>query len=253
MFGNAAAAASLVHAGLSAGGLSDHLAGLEACASLSNSGFGLNTSSTNLSDTSNPLVGLTTSSALASGRAYNSSNSSISNPSTLSNGTHYHNASPYSSHQNQTLNNFHPYQQSSSHYHSNYSTSSTGVSSHGYQDTLSNSFPGLGYPSSNPNSSSAQQRLFSNSSTTAAISSSANNLSESILTEASGLTSALLSSSSNISDKAPDFSSKIRKDSNYSPSNISSSFLPSSTVKIKTGKNIFCFNYLFTCWNISMN
>ena len=30
MFGNAAAAASLVHAGLSAGGLSDHLAGLEA-------------------------------------------------------------------------------------------------------------------------------------------------------------------------------------------------------------------------------
>ena len=242
MFGNAAAAASLVHAGLSAGGLSDHLAGLEACASLSNPGFGLNTSSTNLSDASNPLVGLATSSALASGRAYNSSNGSMSNPSTSSHSSHYHNSSPYSAHHNQTLNNFHPYQQTTSPYHNNYTSSSTGVSSLGYQDSLSTSFPGLTYPATNPNSSSVQQRLFSNSSATAAPLASANIAADSILTEENGLTSALLSSSSSRSDKGSDFQSKIRKESNYSPSNISSSFLPSSTVKIKTGINIY-INY----------
>ena len=241
MFGNAAAAASLVHAGLSAGGLSDHLAGLEACASLSNSGFGLSTSTSNFSDASNPLAGLTTTSALASSRIYNSSNGSMTNPTTSSNGSHYHSSIPYSSNQNQTLNNFHPYHQTSSPYHSNYTTSSTGVSSLGYQDSLSNSFPGLAYSASNPNSASVQQRLFSNPSSTATPSTSANITSDSILNEGSGLTSALLSSSSS-SDKSPDFQNKIRKNSNYSPSNISSSFLPSSTVKIKTGTNVFQFS-----------
>ena len=238
MFGNAAAAASLVHAGLSAGGLSDHLAGLEACASLSNSGFGLNTSTSNLSDASNPLASLTTTSALASGRIYNSSNGSISNPTTSSNVSHYHNSIPYSPNQNQALNNFHPYHQTSSPYHSNYTSSSTAVSSLGYQDSISNSFPGLAYPASNPNSASVQQRLFSNSSSAGTPSTTANITSDSILNEGSGLTSTLLSSSSSTSDKGPDFQSKIRKNSNYSPSNISSSFLPSSTVKIKTGTKI---------------
>jgi hypothetical protein len=229
MFGNAAAAASLVHAGLSAGGLSDHLAGLEACANLSNTGFGINTSNSTLAETTSPLVGLATSSVLASGRLGNHSNSSISNPSASSNNSHYHNSSPYSANQNHTLSNYHPYQQASSLYHNNYTTS--GMSS--YQDSLSNSFPGLTYPGTGHNHTSAQQRIFSNPSL-AAPSTSSNVTSDSILSDGNGLTS-LLSSSSSIAEKDSDFNRKIRKDSNYSPTNISSSFLPSSTVKIKTG------------------
>ena len=232
MFGNAAAAASLVHAGLSAGGLSDHLAGLEACASLSNTGFGINTANSNLSETPSPLVGLATSSVLASGRIGNHSNSSIPNTSTPSNISQYHNSSPYSVNQNHhTLSNCHPYQQASSLYHNNYTTS--GVSSLGYQDSLSNSFPGLTYPGAGSNHTSAQQRIFSNPSL-AAPSTSSNLTSDSILSDGNGLTS-LLSSSSTTTEKDLDFNTKIRKDSNYSPTNISSSFLPSSTVKIKTG------------------
>lgn len=234
MFGNAAAAASLVHAGLSAGGLSDHLAGLEACASLSNTGFGINTSSSALTETTNPLVGLATSSVLASGRIGNHSNGSICNPSTSSQNSQYNNSSPYSVHQNQTLSNCHPYHQAASLYHNNYSSTGS-LSSLGYQDSLSNSFVGAAYPGASSNHTSAQQRLFSSPSL-AAPSPSSNITSDSILSEGSALTSSVLpSASSSITDKDSDFSGKLRKETNYSPPNISSSFLPSSTVKIKTG------------------
>ena len=177
---------------------------------------------------------------------------SMSNPTTSSHSSHYHNSSPYSTHHNQTLNTFHPYQQTSSPYHNNYTSSSTGVSSLGYQDSISNSFPGLTYAATNPHSSSVQQRLFSNPTATPTPSASANITSDHILTEENGLTSALLSSSSSRSDKGSEFQSKIRKESNYSPSNISSSFLPSSTVKIKTGiRLIFIFRTLWAL-NISL-
>ena len=234
MFGNAAAAASLVHAGLSAGGLSDHLAGLEACASLSNTGFGINTPNSNLTETTNPLVGLATSSVLASGRIGSHSNASLPNTSSSSHNSHYNNSNPYSvNHQNQTLSNCHPYQQASSLYHHNNYTSSA-VSSLGYQDSLSNSFPGLAYSGVSTNHASAQQRLFSNPSL-AASTPTANNISDSLLSEENPLNSSLLSSASSAANKVPDLNDKLRKDSNYSPSNISSSFLPSSTVKIKSG------------------
>ena len=232
MFGNAAAAASLVHAGLSAGGLSDHLAGLEACASLSNTGFGISTSSSTLTETTSPLVGLATSSVLASGRIGNHTSGSISNHSTPSNHSHYPNSSPYSAHQNPALNSCHPYQQASPLYHNNYTSS--GASSLGYQDSISNSFPGLTYPGTSPNNTTAQQRLFHTPSLTAP-STPANITTDSLLSEGNGINSSLLSSSSSNADKDSNFNRKIRKDSNYSPPNISSSFLPSSTVKIKTG------------------
>ena len=232
MFGNAAAAASLVHAGLSAGGLSDHLAGLEACASLGNTGFGINTSGGNLTETTSTLVGLATSSAVASGRIGNHANSAICNPSISTNNSQYNNSNTYSVHQNQTTN---PYHQAASLYHNNYT--SAAISSLGYHDSISNSYAGLTYPGGNSNHAHPQQRLFSSPSL-ATPSPSVNLTPDSILSEGNTLASSLLTSaSSSISDKDSEFSGKLRKDSNYSPPNSSSSFLPSSTVKIKTGTN----------------
>lgn len=232
MFGNAAAAASLVHAGLSAGGLSDHLAGLEACASLGSTGFGINTSGSNLAETTSALVGLATSSVVPSGRIGNHPNGAICNPSISSNNSQYNNSNPYSVHQNQTTNN-NPYHQAASIYHNNYT--SAAISSLGYHDSISNSYAGLAYPGVNSNHTSHQQRLFSSPSLVAT-SPSINLASDSILSEGNTLASSLLTSaSSSISDKDSEFSSKLRKESNYSPPNSSSSFLPSSTVKIKTG------------------
>ena len=238
MFGNAAAAASLVHAGLSAGGLSDHLAGLEACASLSNSGFGISSpTGSTLTESANPLVGLATSSVLAQSRLGSHVSGANSNPTISSNNNHYSNPNTYP---NPALGNCHPYQHTSSLYHSNYTSSSAAAASTnlGYQDSISNTFSGLGYTGTNTNhASSTQQRLFSNPSLAASTPSS-NTTSESLLSEVNSLNSSLLSTtSSSTNEKDSDFiTSKVRKESNYSPQNISSSFLPSSTVKIKSGK-----------------
>ena len=240
MFGNASAAASLFHTGLSTAGLTDHLAGLEACASLENAGFGTTTSGSTIGETTSNLVSLASNSVIGAGRIANHSNSSVSNSAITSapNNGQYTNSNPYSIHHHQPSGH-NQYHHAASIYHNNYT--SAAISTLGYHDAIANSsYAGLTYPGASLNHTLPQQRLFSRQSLepSGSLTQTGNSTSDSTtLSDGNILVSSLLSpASASISVKEAQYDIKARKELNYSPPNSTSSFLSSpTTAKLKKG------------------
>ena len=255
MFENAVVAhASLVQAGLSSGGsLTDNLAGIGACATVGNTNSypASSTTAHNVTTTTGNFADLTTSGVTS----IMGKSGSLSVPSLGSNMTpqnlHYNNPMSYSAAQqnHQPLNNYHHFHQATSLYNVNHT--SAYLSSLGcYPDVQMSNSAYHGPNNSDSNySSSSYQRLFNSppNLTTPSTKMPENlGIEDSLLSAVDGstilasslLTSATSSSSSRLNGKrsGPNIGGKGRKEANYSPPNSTSPFLPTSTVKIKTGK-----------------